>query len=266
MHKSLALLRAAWRSASSYRLRMLLSLGALVVTVIPFWYATRAMQGLMADKIRGQSPEFFGFVLVGMVVFSFLTTSVNALPIAIGTGIGNGSLEALMATPTRTPELLAGLISYDLLWTLARGTLMISVGALLGAHFVWSHLLTAFAILLLILLAYLPIGLMAAASMLAFRTAGPLPQAVLLVSGLLGGVYFPTTVIPGWVKHVPVFVPLTYGLRSLRAVLLDGASFASVRGDLLILAAMAGVLIIIGCFTFSYALRYVKRTGSLSQY
>jgi len=266
MRKAGALLLAAWRTASSYRLRLLLSLAALVVTVLPFMYATRAMQGLMAEKIRGESPEFFSFVLVGMVVFSFLSTSVNALPGAIGAGIGNGSLEALMATPTRTSELLLGLVSYDFLWTLARGAVMLTVGALLGAHFVWTHLLSAFAILLLILLAYLPIGLIAAASMLAFRTAGPLPQAVLLVSGLLGGVYFPTTVIPGWVKNVPVFVPLTYGLRSLRAVLLDGASLMSVRSDLFVLAGMAGVLIVLGAAAFSFALRHVKRTGGLSQY
>ena len=39
---------------------------------------------------------------------------------------------------------------------------------------------------------------------------------MLAASTLLGGVYYPTTVIPSWLASASEFVPLGYGLRALR--------------------------------------------------
>jgi len=115
-------------------------------------------------------------------------------------------------------------------------------------------------------LAHLPFGLFGAALVLWFRTTGPLPKGVLAASGLLGGVYYPTQVIPAWLHTASAGLPLTYGLRSLRRVLLDGAPFSAVAGDLAILAAFATVLLALGAWTFDRALRDARRTGTLAQY
>jgi ABC-2 type transport system permease protein len=130
----------------------------------------------------------------------------------------------------------------------------------------WGRIAPALLILLLIILAHVPFGLFASAMVLAFRTAGPLPQAVVLVSSLLGGVYYPTAVIPGWIQRISGVLPLTYGLRPLRQVLLDGASFGRVLPDVLILGGSSVVLLAAGAFAFAAALRYARRTGTLSHY
>jgi ABC-2 type transport system permease protein len=121
-------------------------------------------------------------------------------------------------------------------------------------------------ILLLIVMAYFAIGLMAAAMVLAFRTTGPLPQVVLLLSGLLGGVYYPTSVIPSWIQSVSSVVPLTYGLRALRRVWLDGAPVGEVVPDVLVLAGMAIALLTLGIGIFAAGMRYARRAGTLAQY
>lgn len=266
MRKSLAILNATWRAARSYRLRLIASIAALCVVVVPVYFVANGLQQLMGAKIVGEGSQYFGFVLVGMVVFSLLSAAVTATPNAISGGISNGSLEALLTTPVRMPELLLGLSSFDVAWALVRAVVVLTAGAVLGARLVWGSIPLAIAIALLIVLSYIPFGLIASAMVLAFRTPGPLPQVILLGSGLLGGVYYPTRVIPGFVRDLSSIVPLTYGLRALRSVLLDGAPLGSVIGDIAVLAAMTLGLFGIGALAMQLALRHVRRSGSLTQY
>ena len=106
--------------------------------------------------------------------------------------------------------------------------------------------------------------------LVSLKTAGALgikiPQAVLLVSGLLGGVYYPTHVIPSWIERVSDAVPLAYGLRALRHTLLDGKSIQMVFHDVGLLLTFATVLLAIGAMAYRASLHYARQAGSLSQY
>jgi ABC-2 type transport system permease protein len=101
---------------------------------------------------------------------------------------------------------------------------------------------------------------------LAFRTRGPLPQIVMLASTFLGGVYYPTTVIPGWVESISAFLPLTYGLKALRTVLLEGRSLVSVWREVSILLGFTIVTLAASAVAFRAALGYARRVGNLAQY
>ncbi len=266
MREALALMRASWLTATSYRLNMVFSVLALLVTVVPFYFVADALQPLMADAIRNEGQQYFGFLVVGTVAFSFLSAAVTALPGAVGSGIRSGTLEALLATPARLPAIFGGLIGYNIVWTTLRAALLIGFGLLLGVRIDWGNILLASGIVGMIVLAYLPVGLAAAALVLAFRTTGPLPQGVLIASGMLGGVYYPTHVIPSWIERISDVIPLTYGLRALRRALLDGAGVADVATDLGILAGFILLLSSASIAIFLVALRHARRTGTLAQY
>ena len=266
MREALALLRVSWLSASSYRLGMILSVAGLVVAVLPMYFVAGAIQPLIGDRIAEEGGHYFGFLVVGMLAFSFLSVAVNGLAGAIGGGIATGTLEAMLATRARLPALVAGLVSYGFAWTSVRGALMIGLATVLGVRLSAEQSAAAIVILALVVTAYFGIGLMAAALVLAFRTTGPFPQAVLLVSGLLGGVYYPTSVIPSWIQSLSDVVPLTYGLRALRRVWLDGVPLEAVAADVAILTAIALALSILGALVFVSALRYARRAGTLAHY
>jgi ABC-2 type transport system permease protein len=264
--KVLALVRASWQAAASYRVNMVLSIASLLFALVPLFFVARALDPLMAESIAQQGGDYFGFLLVGMVVFSFLTSAVNTLPGALGGGIGNGTFEAMLATPTSLPTLLGGMTGYGIAWTGVRSLLLLIGGVALGMNVAVDRLLPALLILALIILAYVPLGLIAAASVLAFRTPGPVPAVALLLSALLGGVYYPTQVIPSWIQSVSDLVPLTYGLRALRRTLLDGMPLHAVATDVMILAGFAAVLLVVGSFAFVKALHYSRRAGTLAHY
>jgi ABC-2 type transport system permease protein len=220
----------------------------------------------MAESIRDQGHEYFGFLIMGMVAFLFVSGAVTALPSAVGSAIRTGTLEAMFSTPASLASLLVGFVVYPFSWIGVRASVLVVGAWTLGADIAWSHLPTAAAILALIILSHVPFGLLAAAAILAFRTAGPLGTIVLTLSGLLGGVYYPTHVIPSWIESLSAALPLTYGLRALRRVLLDGASLGAVTSDLLICSAYGVILFGVATLVFTTSLRYARRSGTLAQY
>lgn len=266
MRKIVALCRASWQVQLSYRMQMVISVVGLVTMVVPLYFISGALQPVMANAIRSEGGQSFGFLLVGLATASLVTIAVTTIPGTISSGIGTGVLEAMLATPTHTPTLLAGLSSYGLLWALLRGAIFVSAGWLLGANLLPHQVFPGLLVLALIVISYVPFGLIAAASVLVFRTAGPLPQGVLLASSLLGGVYYPTQVIPSWLQSFSAFIPMTYGLRALRRVVLEGAPLNAVRSDLLMLLTAAIVLAAIGVAAITAAFRYARQHGTLSQY
>jgi len=261
-----ALARAAFLTAASYRLRFAQSLVSTVITIIPVFFVARALQPMMGPTIQGEGRDFFAFLVVGFVVMSFVVMCVDALPSQVAGDINNGFLEALLGAPVGTPSVLAGIACYPILFTVLRGVLMLVFAALLGVQLAATRLPEVALIVALLAVAHVGISLAATGLIVAFRTTLSLPQLVIAASGLLGGVYWPTSVIPSWVHSVSDWVPMTYGLRALRHAVLEGRGLWDVRGDVMTLAAFAGCLMSLGILTFSLSLAYARRRGTLSQY
>lgn len=266
MRAALALTRAAWLSAASYRFGLLVSLAGLAASVVPIFFVARALQPVMAESIRAEGSQYFAFLVVGMIALTFVASAVSTLPSAIGGGIASGTLEAQLATPARLPALLVGLCGHSITWTALRALVLLGAAAALGAPVAWERLPAGLAVMALIVLAHAPIGLLAAACVAAFRSAGAIPQLALVVSTFLGGVYYPTTVVPSWLATVSDFVPLSHGLRALRRTMLDDAGASAVMPDVLRLALFALVAGVVAVLVFRLALRHAQRTGSTGHY
>ncbi len=261
-----ALMRAGWRTAISYRLRFTISMLSIVVTIVPLYFVSRALQPVMAPVIATEGVQYFAFVTLGMFAISVVGSALTALPDAITSDLNSGFFEAIVSTPTDAGAVAVGLSGYSIIRNTLRGAILVLAGAVLGINLAWERLPVALLIVLLIVLAHFGISLVAGALVIAFRTHVAIPQMVLLASGLLGGVYYPTTVIPSWIERVAEVVPLAYGLRALRHTLLDGQGIQLVLNDVAILLAFATVLLAIGATAYRASLRYARQAGSLAQY
>lgn len=266
MREALALIRAAWLTAVSYRLQMFASVVGLVLSIVPLYFISRAVQPIMADSIRLEGRDYFAFLIVGLVTYLLIAVVVNGLHGALSGEISSGALEAMLATPTRLWSIVVGEMGQGFSWALVRAVLMLVTAWFFGAHIIWDRALVAAGIIALILLAYLPVGLIAGAMILAFRTTAQGTTVVLSLSALLGGVYYPTSVIPSWLADISQFIPLTYGLRALRRSLIEGAPLSALAPDLAILAGFGIVLMVVSILVFSWSVTYARRVGTLAQY
>ncbi|MFN8571944.1 MAG: ABC transporter permease [Gemmatimonadaceae bacterium] len=261
-----ALVSAAWKTSLSYRMQMATSLASLALTVVPVYFVSNALQSMMANAIAGEGTQYFGFLLLGTVTLSLVTTAVSTLPQAVQGGISSGFFEMLLMSPAPRLNILIGLSGYGILWTSLRGFLTLLAGWVLGARLALSGLPAALLILIVIVVTHWAIGLFGTALVLAFRSMGALPQGVLFLSALFGGTYFPTSKIPSWLQSLSAVTPLAYGLRALRRVLLEGRSMRDVLPDFGVLLAMCVVLLVISSVAFQQSLLYAKRQGSLNLY
>lgn len=266
MRSVAAFLRYDFLTQTSYRVQTLLSIGWLVFMTVPVYFVARALQPTMAESISGQGDQYFGFLIVGIAAQRSLWYTMGSLPMTIHSGIRTGTLEALFATPTKVPSLMGGMMTYNILWGLFHAALLLGVGWVLGVRFTPDHALAGVVIALLIVLSGLPFAMIAAAGILSFRTAGPLLSIVQMGSVFLGGVYYPTHIIPSWIQHLSLLFPLTYGLRALRQTVLEGLPITAVMEDLSILIGFILVLGIVAMLLLGRALRYARQSGSLAQY
>lgn len=264
--ETLAFVRYNFLTQTSYKVRTIFTLLSIGITIVPVYFIAHALQPLMAESIRGQGGEYFGFLIVGLAAQRIMNAAVMVLPQNTNAGIRTGTLEALFATPVALPTLMTGMMSYRLLYSLTEAATIMAMGILMGADFAFTRTPVAVLIVALIVLNYIPFGILGAAAVLMFRTTGPLTTIVTVSSVLLGGVYYPTKVIPSWIESFSAVIPLTYGLRALRKTALDGAALGAVAGDVLILAASAAGLIALSILIFHKALRFARRSGSLGHY
>jgi ABC-2 type transport system permease protein len=263
---ALALTQASWRTARSYRFSFALSFVSLAVTILPVYFVANALQPFMASVIASEGREYFGFVLIGTAVLTLVSAALSSFAGAVSGGLSSGFFEALLVTPTSLGSILAGQTGYAFAWAVARTTLLIGVGSFLGVDIHWLRLPEGLILTARIVAAYAGIGLAAAAFVVSFRTNAAIPQGVLVLSTLLGGVYFPTSVLPPGLAPLAEWVPLTPGLRALRQTLLLDYPLSAIGGDLARLAGLALVSLALGVATLRFAFRYARRAGSLSQY
>jgi ABC-2 type transport system permease protein len=260
------LTRASWYQAKSYRLSLVMQMVGMLMTVVPIYFIANALQPTMAGAIATEADEYFAFMLVGMMALMFTTGASTILQGTISGGISTGYFESLLMTRTAVPWLLTGLTSYGFILTVVRAIIMITAGWLLGAHIAWGQAVPAALIVIGLFVVHWGIGLVAAALVIAFRTAGPLTNIVATLSIFFGGVYYPVSAIPSWLKNVAAATPLAYGLRALRRVLLQGEDLAAVASDLSMLVAMGVITLIVGAWAMKVSLGYARRAGTLSTY
>jgi ABC-2 type transport system permease protein len=266
MREIIALVRSSWQAERSYRLGMALSIASLAFMILPLYFVSNTLQPIMASSIASQSRQYFAFTLMGAMSVTLISSTISALPSAMAGAIQRGTLEAFLGSPVAPPLLFAGMSGYSILWALLRALVMLAAGAALGASISIGALPAIMLIVALIVLAHAGIGVMITALVVRFRTTGPTVTGIVTASVLLGGVYYPTHVIPSWLQLLSKALPLSYGLRALRRTALLGEPLTAVVSDVAVLALFAAVLLGVGALVLASALRYARRTGTLGQY
>jgi hypothetical protein len=126
-------------------------------------------------------------------------------------------------------------------------------------------------------LAVLGFGFMSAATFTLLNAKGwndPIAWIVGILQGLVTGVYFPITVLPGWLHALALLLPQTYALDAARRLLLNSAStpallhvahLSAVQSNLLALGVAALLLPCLGAGLFT-GLAKARNDGDLSRW
>lgn len=251
----------------SYRFAFLSDFVNMVVQVITFGFIGRIVNPTAIPEYAGTQPGYVEFVVVGIVVTSFLQIALSRVVNVIRQEQLQGTLEAIMMTPTSMSTFQIGSVSYDLIYVPVRTTVfLLAVSFFLDISFTPSGYLLAVPILLVFIPFVWGLGIITAAATLTFRRGAGL--ITFFVSGLvlLSESYFPINVFPEWLQTIAEVNPLYVALRSIRELIIGSGGWDVVPGTVAYLAPSAALSLLAGAWAFRWALARERRAGTLGIY
>jgi ABC-2 type transport system permease protein len=217
--------------------------------------------------LRSFHGNYFAFALIGVIFARFQAVALSSFSDAIARDQNSGTLESILLTPASVPAIVIGASGSAFLFTAIQATLFLLIGAgVFGVNLAHANVPLALLVLILALFAISPIGIALAASVIAFRQGSSAIGVLSALTNVLGGVYFPVSLLPLPLKVLAFVFPITHGLNAVRAALLEGASLRAAGTDVVVLLCMAAVGLPASICLFRLAIRHALRVGSLTYY
>ena len=208
LSKPIAFFKRNLKIAISYRLNFITQGFGIIFTTCSFFLLSKMFAGHPIAELTPYGGEYFPFVLIGVALTDYLTISTNTFAQEIRESQTIGTLESLLVTPTSILTILLSSYFYKLLSTSLRVLFYFIIGSLLFN--LQPHPINLFALIVaffLTLMPFLGLGLLSASFILVFKQGNPVGGLLAMTSGLLGGVIYPITVLPDWLKPFSNILP-----------------------------------------------------------
>jgi len=206
-------------------------------------------------------------LLIGAVIWAYLGIIFEILTETVAWERWEGTIEyTFMAPLSRTVHLL-GMGVFAVVYGVVRA------GLLFGAIALWFNLempeanfLSALVVLAVASASFIGIGMMTAVLPLISPEKGTqlgfIAQGMLLV---VSGIYYSVEILPEPMQWLAVISPATYALEGIRDAILEGATLASLWGQLVPLMGIGVISIPLGLVVFRRGERYAKQHGKLKR-
>jgi ABC-2 type transport system permease protein len=251
---------------ASYRAKLALGLASLVLSLVTFSFVGRVVASAGTGFVERHGMSYTSFAVIGVFVHSLAATGLHAFRSAVRREQLQGTLELLLSTRLPPPVLVALAGAGELAITVLGGALLMAgAAALIGLDL---RLTPQFAVaFLLYLLVMCGLGLASAGVIMVSKEGEPVSWAVSAAAGLLGGVYFPVDMLPGWLRSIARVLPTTHAVAIARyGADVTSASGAGPAGSPAFLALAALASLTVGLAVLGWGCRRARSTGTLGHY
>jgi ABC-2 type transport system permease protein len=202
----------------------------------------------------------FGFINIGTVNYqSFLFPGIVAMSLvtmSISSGISViwdrefGFLKEILVAPVSRTSVFIGKALGGCTTAMVQGIIVLSLSFLIGMSIPIGLLLASIPIMLVISLGIVSIGLIIASLIETFENFGVIMNFLVFPLIFLSGAFFPLAEAPEWLRIISYADPLTYGVESLRSVII-GVSFIPFSLGLMIISLFSLAAVLIGGVAFN---------------
>ncbi len=192
------------------------------------------------DYVYGSAgTRFIDSFAPGIIALAVLmVTSIFSVIIIVREKSG-GMLERLFSTPLRPIELVLGHAAALSLVAVLQSAVVLGATILLFQVQIVGNVAIVFGVLLLFAVGNQGLGMVASAAAKNELQAVQFVPLILFPSLLLTGVFYPLEAIPGGLRPLSWFVPMTYANDAMRSVMLRGWGPGDIWVDLVVLAVYA---------------------------
>jgi ABC-2 type transport system permease protein len=247
----------------SYRTRFVATCFTTAVSLTLFYYVSR----LVSSSRIGSADDYYAFVVVGLIVFGVLTSTLSTPVATLRAELQAGTFERMVLSPFGPVRSIASLLLFPLLLAFSIALLSVAfAGITFGLHLRWSTLPAALPVGLMGALAFAPFGLLMAAGVVLFKQTNAGAAFVITGATLLAGIYFPVELLPGWIEWASYVQPFTPAVDLLRNVLVGTPLTESAWIEVLKLAGFTVVLMPVCLLALRAAVAHSRRRGTIIEY
>ena len=267
LRKLPAFVRRDFLVAWSYRTAFVSDIVGLVGQIIVFYFIGRLVDASRLPTYGGHHVSYLEFAAVGIAVGVFIQFGLDRVSAAMRGEQLTGTLESVLMTPTAPATIQLGSVAFDLVYVPVRTAIFLGGATVaFGLDFSLGGILPAF----LLLVAFIPfvwgLGVLSAALILTVRRGSGLIHLGVVILGLLSGVYFPLTLLPGWLESIGTRNPVALAISGMRDALLGSATVSDVALTVVELLPLSAASLAVGIAAFRIAVRRERRRGTLGLY
>jgi ABC-2 type transport system permease protein len=248
---------------TSYRTRVFSTLFSTAVSLTLFYYVSRLVR---SDQV-GSPDDYYAFVVVGLIIFGVLTSTLATPVGTLRAELQSGTFERMVLSPFGPVRAIASLLLFPLTLALATGLLSLAFAAIVfGLDLKWDTAGLALPVAALGALAFAPFGLAMAAAVVVFKQTNAGAALVITAVSLLAGVYFPVALLPDWIEWASEVQPFTPAMDLLRHLLVGTPNAGSPGVELLKLVGFAVVTLPLSLLLLRAAVRRSRQRGTIIEY
>jgi ABC-2 type transport system permease protein len=254
-------------SDTTYKAAFLLQLAGVFMSVTTYFFLSRMMEDYGGRHLQPYGGNYFAFILIGIAFISYLNVSMTGLADVIREGQTLGTLEAILVTPTGIPTVIFSSSLYGYFWaTLQVGAYLFIGVVCFDLKLGGANLPATFLILMLTIISFTGLGILSASFIMVLKRGDPIAWLFTSISGLIGGLYFPLSILPEWLQSAARLLPVTHALEGMRLAILKGHSISQLASTIGILVIFSVLILPSGLVVFQRAIIQAKRDGSLTHY
>jgi len=246
----------------SYRTQVVSQFLGPLFTIAVFYYISR----LLTAKTFHSPGGYFGFVIVGLVIIQILTLSLGLMPGSVRQELISGTIERFLVSAHGPVNGILGTMLFPLCNALLAGVVTLAFANLIFGLPLAATSLLAIPVALLGVVAFMPFALFLVALVMAFKQIASASQFIVSGIAIVGGLYFPVTLLPGWIRWMSDVQPFTPATDLLRHLLVGAALVHPAGIELLKLVGFSLVLLPAGLALLAAAIRYGQRSGTIAEY
>ena len=267
LKKPLAFIKKDLLMEFSYKLSFFLMIFSVFLSILTYFFIDKLFGHRIVTHLEEFGVNYFSYVLLSTAFFSYVGVGLGSFSRRIRSEQMLGTLEAILLTPTRVSTILISLTLWNFLFATLNVIIYIVFGIFLfKINFSNINLLSTLVILLLTITSFSSLGILSASFIMVFKRGNPVGWIFNGTGGLIGGVFFPVTILPVWLQFLAKFYPITYAIRAIELAVYRGASLTQLSKDIGFLFLFSCILLPLGFVSFKYALKKARRNGSLLQY
>lgn len=256
-----ALIEMSYKTSFAFQL-----FNGLLVLLVCYFIGSM-VKGEDVAELAVYGGNYLAFILVGIALQDCVAVSMTSFGKQIREGQLTGTLEATLMSPVGLPTILV----YSSLWnyflSAIRFILYLVFGSMLyGVSMREANFPAVILIFLLTVVCFAGMGIVWAAIIMWIKRGEGMANMFGYVVLIVSGVLVPIAQLPGWLQSVAYFIPLTHALEAMRRALIRGESLQQMPTPLATLIVFAVIFVALGMGSFSYAVHYAKKNGTLTEY